>query len=161
MILHRSRQGRGTPVSRRALLGIGVLGMLFRLTEQAMSSNSPHQPPARVTAQIILRGEDGRSILDAGGPITAGTVRAFMLPAERIEEAVRRLRELGLDVEPAGGPVLSATAEAPLFERLFHTTLRPAPDGHGLVADPEPRVPDELADIVAAVMVPPPPELFP
>ncbi len=115
------------------------------------------EAPSPIHAQFVLKDAAGRSILDAGGPLTAETIAAFAIPEERLDEARRRLEALGLRVEAAGGPVLSVSGERVLFERLFGPLPEPPAAGEAVRLP----VPASLADIVAGVLLPPPPELFP
>ncbi len=116
----------------------------------------PDEPSSPIHAQFVLKDAAGRSILDAGGPLTAETVAAFAVPPERLAEARRRLEALGFRVEAAAGAILSVSGEAALFRRLFGTV--PEAPGGGEAVRLE--VPGELADLVAAVFLAPPPELF-
>ncbi len=111
---------------------------------------------SRIHAQFVLKDAAGRSLLDAGGPLTADTVAAYRVPPERLAEARRRLEALGLRVEAAAGGVLSASGERELFAKLFGAVPEPPAGGEALRLE----VPAALDDIVAAVLLPPPPELF-
>ncbi len=146
--------GRGLPTALVLLL-LGVASWATSpLRGQTIMTD---QPSAAVHAQFVLRDAAGRSILDAGGPLTAETIAGFAIPEERLNEARRRLEALGLRVEAAGGPVLSVSGDRALFERLFGPLPEPPAAGEAVRLP----VPDSLADIVAAVLLPPPPELFP
>ncbi len=110
-----------------------------------------------IHAQFVLKDAAGRSILDAGGPLTAETIAAFAIPPERLAEAKKRLEALGFRVEAAAGSLLSVSGEAALFARLFGTVPRPPATGEAVRLE----VPEALADLVAGVFLAPPPELFP
>jgi hypothetical protein len=109
---------------------------------------------ATLTAQVVMRRADGRSILDIEGPVTAGSTNrtAGDLPAARVAEVRDRLAALGFTVAAGDAAVLSVTGPASLFAEHF-----------GLEAGmtEAPRIPPDLAPFLAAVLVPPPPEFFP
>jgi hypothetical protein len=109
---------------------------------------------AAMIAQVVMRGADGRSILDIEGPLTAAAPdrTAGDLPEARVEEIRGRLEALGFAVEAGDAAALSVTGPAALFAELFG--LEP-----GMTEAP--RIPEDLAPFLAAVMVPPPPEFFP
>lgn len=115
--------------------------------------------PASVTLQVVLKNARGESLLDARGPITADNVARFAVEPERAERAAHRLRKLGFAV--AGeGPVLSVTGDRALVERVFATRIGIGPSGQPELLGPA-RLPTELEDLVAGVILPQGPELFP
>lgn len=124
-------------------------------------STEPESVPARgsVTLQVVLRNARGESPLTASGPVTAGTVHRFAVEPERVEAAVERLRALGFEVAGTG-PVLSITASPALVERVFGSKVATEAAGPPALSPP-PNVPEPLRDLVAGVLLPPPPELFP
>ena len=105
-------------------------------------------------AQIIVRDEKGKSILDAEGAITSRNVGEFRLPPERVEAVAAKLRELGFVIERKEELGLSVSGPAELFQRVFHITASTTPPGKA-------RVPDDLSDYIADVVIPRAPELFP
>jgi hypothetical protein len=102
-----------------------------------------------VVAQVVVRAPDGSSILDAVGPVTEETIDRYRASDEAIAAVAERLEEHGLDVMARGPTGLTASAERPTFERLF-----------GVGTDPI-AVPEELADLVAGIVLPEQPELYP
>jgi hypothetical protein len=107
-----------------------------------------------VSAQVVLRHADGRSLLDATGPITAESPArtAAALPPDRIAEIAERLKAAGFDVGAGTGATLSVTAPPATFRQVFGMDTAPGAAAH---------VPRELAPFVADVLIAPPPTLFP
>lgn len=109
-------------------------------------------------AQVVVRSSDGTSILDADSGITSGNVAQFAVEPDRIEDAARRLKKRGFTLEARDEHTLSISGSTDLFKDVFG--LRSAAPGTG--GPPESaNVPEDLADLVADVVVPPPPEYFP
>lgn len=111
----------------------------------------------RITAQVVMRREDGGSILDLG-PVTAESAdrTAGDLPADRIAEIRRRLEAEGLTVDSGNANTLSVSGPEAVFARLFGLDTA----AKGAEAATAARIPADLAPFVAAVFVPPPPEPF-
>lgn len=97
-------------------------------------------------AQIILRDEQGRSILDAEGAITSRNVGEFRLPPERVEAVAAKLQELGFVIERKEELGLSISGPAELFKRVFDISAATTPPGKA-------RVPDDLAEYIADVEI--------
>ena len=112
----------------------------------------------RITAQLIMRRKDGRSILDLKGPVTAASPNrtAGDLPEDRIAEVRKRLEAAGFAVEGGNANTLSISGPRALFTEVFGL----ASDASGMAAQAT-RIREDLAPYVADVFVPPPPELFP
>lgn len=102
-----------------------------------------------VIAEVVVRAPDGSSILDAPGPVTEETVDRYRASDETSAEAAARLEALGIDVLGRGPTGLTISAERELFERTFGTATHPI------------TVPEELADLIAGVVLPERPELHP
>jgi len=100
-----------------------------------------------VIAEVVVRAPDGSSILDAPGPITEETVDRYRPSDETTAEAAARLEALGVEVLGKGPTGLTISAEREVFERTFGTVTGPI------------AVPEELADLVAGVVLPERPEL--
>ena len=109
-------------------------------------------------AQVVVRSSDGTSILDADGGITSGNVAQFAVGPDRIEDAARRLEGRGFTVEARDEHTLSISGSTELFARVFGVGTGSGGGGAPLVST---SIPDDLADLVADVVVPPPPEYFP
>jgi hypothetical protein len=125
-----------------------------------------------VIARVVLRNPDGSSILDATQPITAETIAKYRVGEEVVQRASVALEKLGFKILEAGPTGLTISGDRALFERIFHTVLQEntsrAPSALApRAAKPrfaplQPlRIPDELASVIAAVVMPAPPELMP
>ena len=122
--------------------------------------------PEDVTAQAVLRLPDGSSALDAEEAITAANVRERAVSAERAEAAAAKLEALGFTVQERGPVSLSFRGPKALFERTFQTRLERLESDVGSGAQAyyqartSVRVPDDLAALVAEVVLSLPPTLF-
>lgn len=114
-------------------------------------------PQERVTANVVLKREDGRSVLDAAGPITSETVGEFSVGAARIAETRRQLEALGFEVAGEGQTTLSITATPERFHEVFALDVAAGTKAPAHAA----RIPGDLADMMADVFVPPTPQFFP
>jgi serine protease AprX len=103
----------------------------------------------KVIAEAVVRAADGSSILDAPDPVTEATIGRYRASEANLAEAAARLEALGIDVVARGPTGLTLSANTELFERTFGTAI----DG--------PAVPEDLADVIAAIVLPERPELFP
>lgn len=111
----------------------------------------------QLVAQAILRRADGSSILDTEGGITSANIEQFAVEPERIEDAVQRLEERGFSIEARDQYTLSLAGPARLFENVFG--LREVVQ-KGAAPFSAAHVPPELADVIADVMIPAPPQYF-
>jgi hypothetical protein len=102
----------------------------------------------KVVAEVVVRAPDGSSVLDAPGPITEETIGRYRASEEASAEAATRFETMGFEVVATGPTGLTVSAEEEVFARAFGT-------------GDEYAVPAELADLVAAVVRPERPELFP
>jgi hypothetical protein len=102
----------------------------------------------RVAAEVVLRSPAGTSVVD-GGAVDAESVGRHLPDAGTIAAASRRLSGLGFQIGQKGPVTIAITGDGALFERTFGTSGPPG----------EPRVPDELADLVVAVTFPERPQL--
>lgn len=109
---------------------------------------------SQITAQLVMRRSDGRSILDLG-PITAESddLRSGDLTPDRIAEIHQRLKGAGLTVLSGNSNTLSVTGPSEVFVTLFG--IDPA-DSHQT-----PHIRADLAPYIADISIPPPPEFFP
>ena len=124
----------------------------------------PQESPARISAEVILKSESGRSLAKGKASVTSANV-GELRPAEgTVAEATRRLREMGFAVSPPG-VTLSITGPQALFEQAFAAklTLRKRESDGALLIQPDRElvVPASLQDLVEAVVFPEPPEFFP
>jgi hypothetical protein len=105
-----------------------------------------------VIAEVVVRSPGGQSILDAPGAVDAETVERYRPTADALRDAATRLRERGFTIVQEGPTSLTVSAEPALFEQVFATSAGP---------ERAARVPEDLADVVAGVTFPRPPELHP
>ena len=113
---------------------------------------------APFSAQLVLRAEDGTSILDAEGPVTSEIVARFAVPEERIAFVRAALQKLGFSVPQGDSTTLSVVGPRALFAEVFG--LEVGADQVGVAAHAT-RIPDALSGHVADVFVTPKPELLP
>ncbi|MFN6979573.1 MAG: hypothetical protein ACK4OP_15695 [Gemmobacter sp.] len=113
-----------------------------------------------ITALVVMRRADGRSILDIEGPVTATSANrtAGDLPPDRIAEVRRRLTEAGFAVAGGNDNTLSITGPAALFAETFGLDPAAATDA-GRPAHAT-RIRPDLEPYVADVFVPPRPTFF-
>jgi hypothetical protein len=102
----------------------------------------------KVIAEVVVRAPDGSSVLDAPGPITEETIGRYRASEDASADAATLLESMGFEVVGRGPTGLTVAAEEEVFARAFGT-------------GDEYAVPGELADLVAAVVRPEQPELFP
>ena len=126
----------------------------------------------KVTAQVILRSASGLSILESQEAITAENVAKYRVGKETIEEVVQKLHKLGFQVVQVGSTSLTISSDKPRFEEVFQTTLASSKrEGLGsktrdtgaayYEATMPIKIPPDLSSLVAAVVMPSPPEFFP
>jgi hypothetical protein len=115
------------------------------------------------SAQVILRSPPESE----GQPATAETVRDLLPPSSSVQLAESYFRSRGFEVSPTFATSFSITGSATIFEGTFGRHVRPGP--RGVVVDgtegtgelPLDRLPSEVADVVQAVVFPPPPDFGP
>jgi hypothetical protein len=114
-----------------------------------------------VTAQLVMKRADGRSILDLKGPVAAASPgrTAGDLPEERVALIRERLEALGFTVAAGNLNTLSVGGPQALFGHVFGldagTALARGTEAHAT------RIRADLEPYVADVFVAPPPEFFP
>ena len=120
-----------------------------------------------VIAQVVLRGPDGSSILEASQPITAATIARYRVGTDTIQRASIALENLGFKVLAPGPTGFMISGSRALFERVFDTVLqenitraRPGTAPRFVALRPL-IIPAELSSVIAAVVMPVPPELTP
>ncbi len=109
------------------------------------------------SAQLILKNQDGVSILDSEGPLTAELVEKFAATEARIAEVRKKLTDLGFETPAYDRTTLSVTGPCERFTEVFGLE---ADAGQKGVEAHATKIPNELSDAVADVIVPPPPEFF-
>ena len=116
----------------------------------------------KVSAEVIFKTRDGRSLLSDGAPIDAAHIEQLVPGEEGIKRTIRRFRALGFTVcEP--GVTLTLIGERDRFEKVFRIRLRPREQGDrrsGFYAEGEPVIPPGLADVVQTIVFPEPPDLY-
>jgi hypothetical protein len=116
-----------------------------------------------ISAEVILKSQSGRSLAQSGGAVTADNIEEFKPAAETMAEATQRLQALGFTVRP-GGVTLTLLGSPAQFEDVFRVKLTIEKDertgGMRVRPDGVLVIPDELRDIVEAVVFPEPPEFF-
>lgn len=114
----------------------------------------------KISAEVIFKTRDGRSLLSEGAAIDAAHIKQLMPGEEGIKRTISRFRALGFTVcEP--GVTLTLIGERDRFEKVFRIRLRPREQGNrgsGFCAEGEPVIPSGLADVVQTIVFPEPPE---
>jgi hypothetical protein len=100
-----------------------------------------------VIAEVVVRAPDGSSVLDAPA-VTEENIDRYRASEAATSEVTARLEALGVDVVGQGPTGLTVSASDEVFARVFGSAESPS-------------VPDELDELVAAVVLPQRPELFP
>jgi hypothetical protein len=101
-----------------------------------------------VVAEVIVRAPDGTSILDAPEAVTEETIARYRASEESMSQVAVLLEAEGIDVVARGPTGLTISADEETLARVFRSARAPT-------------VPEELADLVAGVVLPERPELFP
>jgi hypothetical protein len=110
------------------------------------------------SAQLVLKAEDGSSILTAEGTLTSERIAQFAVPEERIAFVRAELEKRGFDVPQGDATTLSVVGTRARFEEAFGLEVDAVARG---VAAHATKIPEPLSDYVADVSVTPKPELFP
>ena len=100
-----------------------------------------------VVAEVVVRAPDGSSVLDAP-TVTEENIDRYRASEAATSEVRARLEALGVDVVGQGPTGLTVSASEEVFARVFGSVESPS-------------VPDELDDLVAGIVLPQRPELFP
>lgn len=109
-------------------------------------------------AQVVLKRPDGTSILDAREALTASVIDKYRVPPETSEAAGKALEALGFRVTGGDGTTMSIEGSRSAFASVFG--LEVGADTAGVAAHAT-RLPDEVSDLIADVMVTPGPQFFP
>lgn len=129
-----------------------------------------------VIAEVILRKADGSSVMDAREAITAGNIAKYRVSEETAEEASQKLRDKGFEVLQGGPTSITISGDKGLFEENFGTALEitskdvmpsvmpsdiaGAETAYYEAKEPI-RIPEDLSPLVADIVLPTPPQLFP
>ncbi len=120
-----------------------------------------------VSAEAILKSWTGRSLSGQGVEVTAENVTDFAPSTDVVLRAKAYFQKKGFRVGEVG-TTMTISGSPPLFEDVFQvkltvraTEMTEGSPG-GVLARPqsEPVVPEQIKDIVEAVIFPEPPELF-
>ena len=125
-----------------------------------------------VIAEVILRKADGSSIMDAQEAITARNIAEYRVSEEVAEEASQKLRDSGFEVLQRGPTSLTISGDKELFKDRFGTELEitstnvmpshiEGTETTYYEAKEPMRIPEDLSPLVADIVLPTPPELFP
>jgi hypothetical protein len=109
-------------------------------------------------AQLVMRREDGRSILDSGEAGRSAAAGELDVSAERAAAVRKRLEALGFRVTAGNLNTLSISGRRDRFAETFGMEADAAGKGSAAHAT---KIPDELSESVADVFVPPSPEFYP
>jgi hypothetical protein len=101
-----------------------------------------------VIAEVVIRAPDGSSVLDAHTAVTEETIARYRASEAATSQVKARLEALGVDVVAQGPTGLTVSASNEVFALVFGSTEAPS-------------VPDGLEDLVAGIVMPERPELFP
>jgi len=125
-----------------------------------------------VVAEAILRKADGTSVIDAQEAITARNIAEYRVSEEVAEKASQKLQDRGFEVLQVGPTSLSISGDQGLFEDTFgaaletiSTNVMPS-DIEGTEtayheAKEPMRMPEDLSPLIADIVLPTPPQLFP
>jgi len=85
----------------------------------------PNQPklPTKIYAEAIVRSVSGASLLRHSDSVTSENITQFYAEPQRIELAVKRLKEAGFEILDVGKALISIAAAPEVYERSFQTTL--------------------------------------
>jgi hypothetical protein len=113
--------------------------------------------PEQFHAQLVMKREDGTSILDTGEALHADRQGRFDVSKERAVEIQHRLQELGFTVTTGNLNTLSISGSRKLFAEIFGLESAARTSGTSAHAT---RFPANLTKFVADVLIPPGPEFF-
>ena len=119
-----------------------------------------------VPAQVLLRDPHKRSLIGSDEPVTSENVDEYTADSAVAQHVRDALQGLGFEVTGFGPGTLSVTGDKDLWEAVFGVRLRLREQAAKFAApsyeSPVPaRIPPALADWIAGIAFPKPPELFP
>jgi subtilisin family serine protease len=85
-------------------------------------SNRPESSQT-IYAQVVVRPDNGNSLLNSSVLIDSKNVAQFHVASDRIELVVRKLKEAGFEVLSSGKIAITIAGLPEVFERVFQTTL--------------------------------------
>ncbi len=87
--------------------------------------NSSNQPnlPTKIYAEAIVRSVSGASLLRNSNSVTSENITQFYAEPQRVELAVKRLKEAGFEILDVGKVLISIAAAPEVYERSFQTRL--------------------------------------
>lgn len=109
-----------------------------------------------IRAYVMLRGSGGG--LSSGAPISAGSVRQFVVDQPTRDRIKQALLKLGFSVRRSAAFSLTVEALSGQYEAVFHAPLDRKVHDHSESLDwgQPPTIPEELVDAVDAVVFPQP-----
>lgn len=125
-----------------------------------------------VVARVVLKGEGGNSLLDCPPGADPERLSAYLPSEERVRDVHAWFERHGFDVGDAAVTGLSVEAPKERFETVFATSLESVHKDTEVAGHPGRtseyyrsvgplRIPQELTDLVAAVVLAEPPDFFP
>jgi hypothetical protein len=116
-----------------------------------------------ISAEVILKSQNDRTIVSDEKPLTAANIEDYRLPRQSVKDAVKHLRKLGFDTFPSDFSVTIRGSKS-LFEEVFQVKLTVSQDdvsqGIRVHSDKQLTIPPVLSDIVELVVFPPKPQFF-
>jgi len=85
-------------------------------------SNRP-EASQLIYAQVVVRPDNGDSLLSSSVLIDSKNVSQFHAASDRVELVVRKLKEAGFEVLSSGKIAITIAGLSEVFERVFQTTL--------------------------------------
>ncbi len=111
-----------------------------------------------INAVVVMKREDGLSILDAKEGIRATSAEEYDVSPARADEIRRRLETIGFEVTSGNLNTISISGSENIFAESFGLIANPPGDA---AENHSTKIPDELSDMIADVFVPSSPTFFP
>ena len=87
-----------------------------------LRSNRP-EPSQTIYAQVVVRSDNGDSLLNCSVLIDSKNVSQFHVASDRMKLVAQKLRESGFEVLSFGKIAITIAGRTEIFERVFQTTL--------------------------------------
>ncbi len=87
-----------------------------------LQSNRP-EPSQKIYAQVVVRSDNGESLLNSSVLIDSKNVSQFHVASDRMELVVKKLRATGFEVLSFGKIAITIAGKPEVFDRVFQTTL--------------------------------------
>jgi subtilase family serine protease len=110
-----------------------------------------------VSAEVILKSQTGRSLVNENLEITSENVEEFYPSKKNIDNAIDILQQMGFQVS-SSDLSLTIVGKAEQFEKVFNTKLRfiENKEGMSISFDKDPEIPSSLQDMVETLVFSPP-----